>query len=321
METRVQPQRDTGFGELLTHYRVAAGLTQEELAERAELSVRGLRYLERGMRRPYRDTVERLVQALALSQDEHKTLLAATRPRFMPIPANRVGSGALPLPPTPLIGREQEVSAVTALVQREDSRVVTLTGSGGVGKTRLALELAAHLQPGFSDRVIWVPLAALADPSLVPSAIAQALGLTEIAPVSVEQTLMTSLKDRHLLMLLDNFEHVAGAASLLADLVTTCPQLTMLVTSRVALRLRSEREFPVSPLRPPTMTERVSVYAVAANPAVDLFVRRTQAVMPDFTLTQANQPRSPGSVRGSRDCRLLWNWRRLASGLCRCRLC
>ncbi|HEX8918880.1 MAG TPA: helix-turn-helix domain-containing protein, partial [Chloroflexota bacterium] len=247
METGARPHEHASFGDLLKRYRTAAGLTQEELAERAELSVRGLRYLEQGLRRPYRDTLERLVQALALPPPDLRTLTAAARPRSIaPSSDSRHGTRSnIPMPPSPLIGRKRDVRTAVELLYRDDVRVLTLTGPGGVGKTRLAIDVAAHLQPAFTDGTIWIPLAALTDSTLVPSAIAQALGLMEFGSVPLQALIQSSLRDRQMLMLLDNFEHVMTAAALVADLVAMCPQLKVLVTSRAALRLRSEREFSV----------------------------------------------------------------------------
>src|SRR3954452_4444799 len=143
------------FAELLRRQRAAAGLTQEELADRAGVSVRGLRYLEKGLRRPYRDTVKRLVEALTLAPGDHHILIGAARPRSAPSPSGDDRGGHVPVPPSPAIGREHDLAAVVALTLRQDVRVVTLTGPGGVGKTRLAIDAAASLAPAFS-RIVWV---------------------------------------------------------------------------------------------------------------------------------------------------------------------
>ena len=284
MTTAPEAGRATQFGRLLRDHRLACGLTQEELAERAELSVRGLRYVEQGLRRPNRDTVQRLIVALALGPAHGEELHTAARPGHVAAP-RAPGAAVLPVPGGPLIGREREVGMVSDLLLRPDVRVVTLTGPGGVDKTRLAIEVAARLA-GSVDGVVWVPLGTVTDPDLVLAAIAAAAGLTDAGVASLPQTLVSALHDRPVLLLLDNFEQVVAAAAAVADLALRCPRLRVLVTSRVGLRLRNAHDVVVAPLATPGAEEPASVQALAANPAVDLFLRRAQAAQAGFALRQ-----------------------------------
>jgi non-specific serine/threonine protein kinase len=289
---------------LLRRFRLAAGRTQTTLAERSGLSERAINDLERDPKRlPRLESVRLLADALGLSPQDRAALLAAARPQAAGALSHSatVSPGGTPHPArhnlpvqlTPLLGREREVAAVTALLRHDTARLVTLTGPGGVGKTRLGLEVAAELVDACGDGVWFVRLSRLADPALVLPTIAHNLGLQEAGRQPVEAVLREWLRTRAVLLLLDNFEQVAAAAREVAELLASSPGLKVLVTSRVRLHLRGEQEVPVPPLSLPSVAgsprlppvERLSQYA-----AVALFLARAREARPDFQLTGATAP-------------------------------
>ncbi len=285
------PGRDVPFGTCLRRLRETAGLTQEELASGAGLSARAIAGLERGeRRRPYPHTVRSLADALRLADDERASLLAAVPRRDGATQAPTVAppESNLPTPSTPLLGREEELREVKGFL--EEVRLLTLTGTGGVGKTRLALESArASLAAGlFPDGVAFVALAPLEDPTLVVPSIARSLGVREAEGQSPGQVLHARLLDKRVLLVLDNFEHVLQAAPEVADLVESCPDTTVLATSRAPLRLRGEQEYPVGPLALPSSTLSPEAEDVLGSPSGRLFAERARAASPPFGVTGEN---------------------------------
>lgn len=209
-----------------------------------------------------------------------------------PVPLRPASSASHPLPPLPtpltaLLGREREVAAVQDLLHRDDVHLVTLTGPGGVGKSRVAIRAASALDAAFPDGIVLIRLAPLTNPEAVLSTIASVLGVRELGERTTLETLQTHLRPRRLLLLLDSFEPVLAAAPALAELLRACPAVKALVTSRARLRLRGERLFPILPLAMPEAADD-DPERLLASPAVALFVQRAQDVLPDFALTPEN---------------------------------
>jgi predicted ATPase/DNA-binding XRE family transcriptional regulator len=280
------------FAERLRSLREAAGLTQEELAFRAGLSPSAVGVLERGARRrPYPHTVRAIAETLGLSEEGRASLLATVPKRGGTAASVEVVSYALPElpnPATPLVGREREVEEVAGMLTEKDVRLLTLTGIGGVGKTRLATEVARKAGATFPGGVAFVGLAPLGDPALVLPTIARALGLRESDDRSPEEVLADHLRAKRLLLVLDNFEHLLDAAAGVAGLIETCPFVVVLATSRAPLRVRGEREYPVPPLALPPSTRSPTEDDVLEAPSVRLFLDQARSVSPGFAITREN---------------------------------
>lgn len=280
------------FGDLLRRFRIAAGLTQQELAERSALSVRAIQSLETGVRRmPQRNTVQLLVDGLGLTDAEQATLedVARRRPRTThPAQGNVAPRTNLPQDAALFVGREREVQAVRRKLLEPQTRLLTLTGPGGAGKTRLALHVARLLFSAFPQGVYLVSLAPIDDPALVPATIAQALGVVETPSQSLMESLTTRLGDGATLLVLDNFEQILEAAPLVAALLAACGSLKVLVTSRAVLHVQGERKFDVASLEKPDLRRLPALDLLSRYGAVELFVQRAQDVYANFALTADN---------------------------------
>ena len=247
-----------------------------------------------------RDLGEHLLKDLQQPEHLYQLVLPDLPADFPPLKTLDRARHNLPIQPTPLIGREEAIGALTELLARDDVRLVTLTGPGGIGKTRLALQVAANLVGQFADGAYLVALGTITDPEQVARAIAQTLGLREAGSTSAEESLNGYLADKRVLLLLDNFEQVVGAAPLLARLLASYAGLKLLVTSRISLRLRGEQTYVVSALGLPTHRTRGSAAGLHAPPPdletisqyseVALFIERARAGARDFQVTMANAP-------------------------------
>jgi predicted ATPase/DNA-binding XRE family transcriptional regulator len=271
---------DETLAVILKRLRAAAGMTQEELADRAGISARTVSDVERGLRTVvHGDTARRLAPALGLHDAERAKFEAVAR-GFVD---DTRQLGDLPVPPTRLLGRARELETITARLQDLQVRLLTLTGPGGIGKTRLALEAAALAEGTFGGRVFFVALGELREPSLVAPELAKVIGVVETGS-DVVSLLTRCLAERSSLVVLDTFEHLIPAAPLIYTLMLKCSKTTFLVTSRTALRLRGEHEFPVPPLKLPYTTRKARPEDIRHWPATALFWERAEAVRPDLDL-------------------------------------
>jgi len=263
-----------GHGGQVLLSQVTCDLVEHDLPERVSLRDLGAHRLK-DLRHPHH-LFQLVIAGLAADFPPLKTLDSS--------PNN------LPIQPTAFMGREKEVAAVQQQLLRHDVRLLTLTGPGGVGKTRLALQVAAEASERFADGTWFVSLAPVSDPELVLPTIALTLGMREEGDRSLLDQLQANLHEKQVLLLLDNFEQVASAATHVADLLAVCPRLKVLATSREALHVRAEREFPVPALALPDFKHLPDLATLSQYEAVALFIERAQAVKPDFQVTNANAP-------------------------------
>ena len=189
---------------------------------------------------------------------------------------------------TSFIGRERDVAAIEDMLLRQEVLLLTLAGIGGIGKTRLALQIATHMRSSFADGVCFAWLASTTDQALIPSIIAETIGIQQVGNLSILEQVKLFLRDKHLLLILDNFEQLVTGAPLVEDLLAACPELKIVVTSRAVLRLRAEFEYPVDPLTLPDLERSPNDTGIGQSTAIALFVQRAQMVHPNFQLTQSN---------------------------------
>lgn len=285
---------DTSFGQCLKAYRKARDLTQEELAELVGCASESIRKMEANRQRPSKYLAGLIAAQLDLPPEEQKAFVHLARSRLGSLaqqePSGPVQHTVIGLPSqlTSLVGRVEESAVVCGLLRGSEVRLLTLTGPGGVGKTRLAMQVATQLVDHFPDGVYFIDLTAIDKPGLVTASIAQALRIQETGERQLMKHIRASLHNKHLLLVLDNFEHLLPAAPHIADLLEATPSLSVMVTSRAVLHLYGEYEFAVPPLSIPDLAHLPPSDQLARYDAVQIFIERAQAVKAGFAITEAN---------------------------------
>lgn len=290
---------DLSFGQWLKQQRTTQGLTQAQLAAQVNCSMSALRKIEAGERRASVQMAELLAEAFKIPLGERNAFLKFARGDLqfatgqfneeVPWQTPSLPRSNLPAPITSLVGRAQSVADVREYLLKANIRLVTLMGPPGIGKTRLSLESARDMFPAFPDGVFFVALASLDDPALIAPAIVQTLGYAETKNHSVPDQLIDGIRDKQMLLVLDNLEHLMdGAAPLVSNLLSACSRLKILATSRESLRIPGEWLYAVPTLDTPKETDRVDLEHASQFPALRLFVERAHAVHSDFSLTADN---------------------------------
>lgn len=281
------------FGRWLREQRQQLDMTQDDLAHQVGCSTITVRKIEADQRKPSRQIAMRLAHCLHVPAQDHNAFMAFARGKALAtLPSLPHAHHAVPLAPLPsalttLIGRDKELDDICQQLQAQSTRLLSIVGPPGIGKTRLSLEVAHVLRSHFDNRVIFVELAALNDPKLVLSSIAFALGVSE----SAERPLLAQLVDllqQPYLIVLDNMEHVLDAVSEIAALVIHCPQLQILSTSRAALRIRGERLITLTSLQVPEPSQSHNLQSIAKTASVQLFIERAKTGNPGFQLYEGN---------------------------------
>jgi predicted ATPase/DNA-binding XRE family transcriptional regulator len=279
------------FGQWVKGRRKSLDLTQEELAMRVGCSLEMIQKIEAGKRRPSKQMSEQLAASLLIEPSKRAEFLRVARGEFVtaPIPTPEAQRPTnLHTPLTRLIGRDAEGAAVREYLLNERTRLLTLTGPPGIGKTRLSIEVAGSVLPYFNDGVFFVPLAPVIGPDLVTTTIAETLGVRECTGQPLFTKLLEFLQGKQLLLVLDNFEQMVAAGPAVAELLERSPGVKALITSREALRLHGEQQFRVPPLGRAGLKERPPVEELLSYPAIALFVERARAVESTFRLTEEN---------------------------------
>jgi transcriptional regulator with XRE-family HTH domain len=308
-DMRVAELDATTFGEWLRGHRQGLGLTQAELARKVGCATITIQKIEANQRRPSADMARWLAEACEISAPQRQRFLRLARTGRTVTARERVALERrptnLPLAPPRLIGRERDLTVARRCIRRDGARLLTITGPPGVGKTTLALHLAADVLSEFEDGAFFVPLAGARNAAAVAAAIARTLDVTETG-ADAPRRLAEYLSGKQLLLVLDNFEQALSSVPIVADLLRKCPWLSVIATSRAPLRIRQERRVLLDPLTLPAEAADSSRDGIAQSPAVALFVERAQAARPDFALTSENADtvgprlRTPGRA-ASRD--------------------
>ncbi|MEM8533981.1 MAG: LuxR C-terminal-related transcriptional regulator [Chloroflexota bacterium] len=290
------------FGQWIQRRRKLLGYTQKDLAEQLVCAERTVRKIESGALRPSLEMIQRLAQVLQIAPDDYAAMVACARnhPNLLPatlMPYNTTPYVAEPQitiftanPSTPLFGREKDIEQVRTFVCDTDHQVLTLAGAPGVGKTQLALAVAAEVGGHFADGVVFIPCAAVSHPEELFHLLAQHMGIQNTIPGNLETALIKAFQAKQLLLVLDNFEHLLDATTQLARLLIYAPHIKLLITSRIQTYLNNEQVYIVRPLTIPDPNNDTDWSHWSTYSAIALFMHRATTVEPQFALTEHNAP-------------------------------